>query len=44
MYDKYKIISVKGHYEVYQNGKFFCSADTKGEAQREIREYESENN
>ena len=42
MYEQYKIISVKGHYEVYHYGKFFCSADTKGEALREIEEYESE--
>ena len=34
---EYKIIAVRGHYEVYDaNGKFFCSADTYGEARREI--------
>ena len=42
MYNPFKIISVKGHYEVYHYGKFFCSADTKSEAQREIDEYERE--
>lgn len=35
---QYEIISVRGHYEVYRNGEFYCSADTYGEAQREIEE------
>lgn len=34
--EQYKIISVRGHYEVFVNGKFFCSADTYQEAVREI--------
>ncbi len=33
---EYKIIAVRGHYEVYLNGKFFCSADTFMEAMKEI--------
>ena len=32
----YKIISKNGHYEVYVNGKFYCSADTIIEAAREL--------
>ena len=32
----FKIISVRGHYEVYNKGKFFCSADTYSEAVEEI--------
>lgn len=32
----YEIIAVKGHYEVYRDGKFFCSADTHYEAAKEI--------
>lgn len=38
MEGQYKIIAVHGHYEVYCNGEFFCSADTWGEAQKEIAE------
>ena len=33
---EFKIIPVREHYEVYRNGKFFCSADTITEAAREI--------
>ena len=34
---EYKIVSVRGHYEVYDaNGNFVCSTDTYGEARREI--------
>ena len=33
----YKIISVRGHYEVYDaNGNFICSADTQSEALEEL--------
>ena len=32
----YKIIHINDHYEVYPNGKFYCSADTKSEAEKEI--------
>lgn len=28
-----------GHYEVYLNGEFFCTADSYSEAEREIEEY-----
>ena len=34
--EQYKIIDVRGHYEIYLGEKFFCSADTYGEAIREI--------
>ena len=36
--EQYKIIPVHGHYEVYYKGKFFCSADTYHEAEKEINE------
>ena len=36
----YQIIPVRGHYDVYLNGEFFCSADTQAEATKEIEEYE----
>lgn len=33
----YEIISVRGHYEVYDvNGNFICSADTRSEALEEL--------
>lgn len=32
----YKIIEKHGHYEVYIDGKFFCSADTITEAIQEV--------
>ena len=33
----YKIISVRGHYEVYdRRGNFICSADTRSEAEEEL--------
>lgn len=35
----YKIIPVRGHLEVYINGKFYCSADDWDEAVREVEEY-----
>lgn len=34
----YEIESVRGHVEVYLNGEFCFSADTRGEAEREIAE------
>lgn len=37
-----KIVHNQDHYEVYINGKFYCSADTITEAAREIEEYERE--
>ena len=33
----YEIKSVYGHYEVYINGKFYCSADSIAEAEMEIK-------
>lgn len=32
-----RIINNNGHYDVYVDGKFYCSADTMAEAVREIR-------
>lgn len=34
-----EIKRVKDHYEVYINGKFYCTADSKKEAKKEIEEY-----
>lgn len=34
--EDYQIRSARGHYEVYKNGRFYCSADTKAEAWDEI--------
>ena len=34
--DIYVINNVRGHYEVFKNGIFYCSADTYGEAAKEI--------
>ena len=33
---QYKIIFVRGHYEVYFKGSFFCSTDTYEQAVKEI--------
>ena len=30
----------RGHWEVYINGKFYCSADSFSEAVKEYQEYE----
>ena len=32
----YRIINNHGHYEVYIDGKFYCSADTVTEAIHEV--------
>jgi len=32
-----KIVQVRGHWEVYINGMFFCSADSYFEAVDELR-------
>lgn len=32
-----RIINKNGHFEVYINGTFYCSADTMAEAIHEIR-------
>lgn len=37
----YEIVPVRGHYEVYINGKFYCSADTPEEAAQDVEEYMS---
>lgn len=34
----FTIKPVFGHYVVYLNGNFYCSADTYGEAEKEIEE------
>lgn len=34
----YEIRTVRGHVEVYLNGSFCFSADTAGEAERELEE------
>lgn len=36
---KVNITRKNGHYEVYVNGEFVCSADTATEAAREADEY-----
>lgn len=36
MADNYEIIPNKGHYEIFKNGNFMCSADDEYEAEREI--------
>ena len=34
-----KIVNNRGHFEVYIDGKFYCSADTMEEAERETNTY-----
>lgn len=36
----YDIVPTFGHYEIYINGKFYCSTDTYYEAVREIESYQ----
>ena len=36
------IIARKGYYEVYANGDFMFSADTRGEAVKELEQWERE--
>ena len=38
-----EIISTQGHYEVYIDGKFYCSADNYSEAVREIEIFTVQN-
>ena len=38
---EYQIYQRHGHYEIYINGKFFCSTDTMTEAAKEIEAYAS---
>ena len=33
----YRIVNNNGHYDVYVDGKFYCSADTMEEAVHEIK-------
>lgn len=40
----YRIVPTRGHYEIYINGKFYCSADNMMEAVKEIEEYRREVN
>lgn len=35
----FNIVHVNDHYEVYINGKFYCSADTITEAVKEIENW-----
>lgn len=35
----YTIRNVRGHVQVYYNGKFLFSADSEREAREELREY-----
>ena len=35
----YRIVPYYGHFQVYINGKFFCSADTMPEAIREVESF-----
>ena len=37
-----EIKNASGHYEVYKNGKFWCSADTRHEAEQDREEAEAE--
>ena len=37
-----EIKNVSGHYEVYKDGKFLCSADTRNEAEQDKEEAEAE--
>ena len=34
-----RIVPVRGHWEAYVNGEFFCSADSYLEAAQEIQSY-----
>lgn len=38
----YRIIPTRGHYEIYINGRFYCSADNIKEAEKEIESYRRE--
>ena len=41
MGNTYDIIPKRGHFNIYVNGKFMCSADNIPEAEKEIREEEA---
>lgn len=40
MPDEIKIIPTNGHYEVYINEEFYCSADTIIEAAKELEKHD----
>lgn len=40
MPDETKIVHVNGHYEVYIDGKYYCSVDTVVEAVKEIEKHD----
>ena len=42
MVETYNIIPKNGHYEVYINGKYYCTADSISEAEYEIRNADKE--
>lgn len=35
----YRIIENHGHFDVFINGKFYCTADTMEEAMREVKKH-----
>lgn len=39
---EYTIEPVHGHYEIYINGKFYCTADSTTEAKKEIEAHKAE--
>jgi hypothetical protein len=41
MPDEIKIVPANGHYEVYINGTFYCSAETLIEAIKEIESHDN---
>lgn len=40
MPDSFSIIPNNGHYDVYIDGKFYCSADSMTEVAKEIENWE----
>ena len=38
----YEVKNVRGHYEVYINGEFYCSCDTLSEVDEALATYEIE--
>lgn len=36
--------TVREHYEVYVDGRFYCSCDNLREVDKELENYENENN
>ena len=39
----FQIIQTHGHYEIYYNGNFVCSADSWSEVESEVKSYQQEN-